>query len=214
MKSLLTFLLFISTLTIAFAQIELDNKSIHGTLEIQPKVDNPKNTPQIILPKKDPLPAVVAQDENPNHIQKPFSMIDDNGLMDAGEELQKKWDKRDKKITDSYQKDQYLGTFGITGSFLSIECRDHEYVDGDRVQIYVNGVLAEENMTLVGWYKGVSADLVKGKNVIEFVALNQGTSGPNTAQFRVLNDKGEIVTTQEWNLLTGVKASLVIFKEK
>jgi len=213
MKPLLFFLLLICTLTTVSAQKELDNKTIHGTLEIQPDKNSPVDNTQIIEAKKEPLPPIEPKDENPNHIQKPFSMIDDNGLMDAGEELQKKWDIRDKKIMNTYQKDQFLGTFDISGTFFSVECRDHEYVDGDRVRIYVNGVMVEETLSLVARYKGINANLVSGKNVIEFVALNQGTSGPNTAQFRVLNDKGQIVTTQEWNLLTGVKASLVVFKK-
>jgi len=207
------FLLVTGMCSTATAQIEIDRHT-HGSFKISPESQSlEEDNSQIIQPKKTPLPPIKPQTENPNTKQKTISMIDDRGLMDAGEELQKKWDKRDKKIMNAYQKDQYLGTFGIKGTFFSVECRDHEYVDGDRVKIYINGILVEHNMILTSWYKGVNANLVKGKNTIEFVALNQGTSGPNTAQFRVLNDKGQIVTTQEWNLLTGVKASLIIFKK-
>ncbi len=213
MKTLFYILLF--SVTICSAQKELDNKSVHGTLEMQPDENSPvDDNTQIIAAKKEPLPPIAPKDENPNHIQKPFSMVDDNDLMDSGEELQKKWNIRDKKIMNAYQKDQFLGTFGITGTFFSVECRDHENVDGDRIHIYVNGVLVENNMTLVGRYKGVHADLVIGKNLIEFIAVNEGLYSPNTAQFRVLNDKGQVITSQQWSLLAGVKASLIVFKER
>ncbi len=212
MKRLITTLVTLLFTLSTIAQIDqLDDKSIKGTIEYTIEENNPKDNTQLIKSKRKPLPPIKAEYKKLD--SQPFSMFDQDELMDAGEELQKKWDIRDKKILNKYQKDQYLGTFGIKGTFFSIECRDHEYVDGDRVQIYVNGVLVEANMKLISRFKGINADLIIGKNVIEFIALNQGSSGPNTAQFRVLNDKGEIITSQEWNLLTGVKASLVVFKE-
>ena len=53
-----------------------------------------------------------------------------------------------------------------------------------------------------------------GFNKIVFVALNQGQSGPNTAQLRIADDQGYVVSNNVWNLLTGVKASVVVVKEK
>jgi hypothetical protein len=46
------------------------------------------------------------------------------------------------------------------------------------------------------------------------VALNQGTSGPNTAAFSVFDDSGRLITSNEWNLTTGIKASIVVIKEE
>ena len=53
-----------------------------------------------------------------------------------------------------------------------------------------------------------------GINKIAFIALNQGTSGPNTAAFTVFNDTGNVISSNEWNLATGAKATLVIAKDK
>jgi hypothetical protein len=39
-------------------------------------------------------------------------------------------------------------------------------------------------------FKGFEIVLEKGFNKIDFVALNQGSSGPNTAEFKVYDDKG------------------------
>jgi len=148
---------------------------------------------------------------NPLTEPKPFYMEYKSDLMDAGVELEKRW--KDKEIKASYQEDQYLGDFKTKGTFLSIECRDHEYVDGDKVRVLVNGVVVEYVVSLMGYFKGINVDLVDGFNKIDFLALNQGTSGPNTAQFRVIGADGGIITSQEWNLTTGVKATIIVVKE-
>ena len=49
---------------------------------------------------------------------------------------------------------------------------------------------------------------------MDFVALNQGSSGPNTAAFSVFDDAGRLITSNEWNLTTGIKASIVVIKEE
>ena len=50
-------------------------------------------------------------------------------------------------------------------------------------------------------------------NKIEIEALNQGESGPNTAKFVIFDQKKGMITTNKWNLTTGVKAKLVILKD-
>jgi hypothetical protein len=63
-------------------------------------------------------------------------------------------------------------------------------------------------------FKTFSIDLIVGFNKIDFVALNQGESGPNTAEVRVFDDEGKLVGANRWNLATGVKATYIIVKEK
>jgi len=63
-------------------------------------------------------------------------------------------------------------------------------------------------------FKTIAIDLQIGFNKIDFVALNQGTSGPNTAEVRVFDDDGKLVGSNRWNLATGVKATYIIVKEK
>ena len=55
---------------------------------------------------------------------------------------------------------------------------------------------------------------MKGFNRIEFEALNQGSSGPNTAQVLVTDDTGVVIHNNRWNLSTGSRASLIIVKEE
>lgn len=110
------------------------------------------------------------------------------------------------------KKTQYLGEFSSTGKFVEIYCRDHEYVDGDRVQIMVNGKIVAQNQELTGAFLPVLVSLEKGPNRIEFKALNEGTSSPNTAEFIVYDQFGNVITHDRWNLATGVKASILVNK--
>ncbi len=134
-----------------------------------------------------------------------------NNLMTAGDAVEEKW-KADKAAKEEYKNDQSLGNVITSGKFVEVYCRDHEYVDGDRVKIIVNGKVVNENMPLQGGFTPVLVNLQDGFNSIEFVALNQGTSGPNTAELRVLSEKGEQLAKKEWNLLTGAKAQLIVVK--
>lgn len=134
-----------------------------------------------------------------------------NNLMTAGDVIKEKWTK-DKEAKEEYKNDQSLGNVVTQGKFVEVYCRDHEYVDGDKVKIIVNGELIAPSISLGGGFTPVLVTLQDGFNSIQFVALNQGSSGPNTAELRVLNDRGEQLAKKEWNLLTGAKAELIVVK--
>ena len=106
-----------------------------------------------------------------------------------------------------------MGDFKIKGNYISVECRDFGEVDGDRVRIEVNGEVVKANLFLNNYFKGVIIDLKPGLNQIDFIALNQGESAPNTAEFKVYNTKGIVVNHNQWSLVTGVKASVIVVRE-
>jgi hypothetical protein len=88
---------------------------------------------------------------------------------------------------------------------------DGSLVDGDRVDVYLNGVKVVANHTLVGGSGTVfTLDLQSGSNELRVTALNEGTSSPNTAQLRI-SDVTAGAPVQSWRLLTGESGSLVIF---
>lgn len=146
--------------------------------------------------------------------KKPINLTTDNGLMQFKQEnFTPKAFTKDKDAEDAHKKNQYLGDFKTSGSFVEVYCRDHEYVDGDRVRIYVNGEIVYNNLPLTGGYSPILVKLKPGLNSIEFEALNQGSSGPNTAELKVFDDVGQAITKNEWNLLTGAKANVIIVKE-
>lgn len=161
------------------------------------------------------MPSVLEEDLISKRERPGVRMLPDKELLQAGHDMHidpKVVEKREKG-SNQYFGDQYLGDFKTTAKFVGIVCRDHEYVDGDRIKIYLNGEVVEYNLLLDGTFKGVNIDLVQGFNRIEFEALNQGSSGPNTAQVVVAGEKGEIIHDNRWNLSTGSRASLIIIKE-
>lgn len=129
------------------------------------------------------------------------------------EKLDKTYTEQGERNSGGAKTDQYLGDFKTKSGFVKIACRDHEYPDGDRVKILVNDIVVKQNILLESVFKGFNMDLETGFNKIDFVALNQGESGPNTAELRIYDDTGKVVATNRWNLSTGVKATIIIVKE-
>ncbi len=148
--------------------------------------------------------------------RNPIKMLPDNEMLQAGHGL-----KLDTKVgptengKGSNEKfgDQYLGDIKSNGKYVGIVCRDHEYVDGDRVKISINGHVIDYNVLLTGSFKGVNVDLEKGFNRLDFEALNEGSSSPNTAQVDVYDDAGQLIYSNKWLLSRGSKATLIITKE-
>ena len=88
---------------------------------------------------------------------------------------------------------------------------DGALVDGDRVDVFLNGVKVIDNHTLVGGAGTVFAlDLLSGSNELRVTALNEGTSPPNTAQLTI-SDVTAGQAVQSWRLLEGQSGSLVIY---
>lgn len=109
--------------------------------------------------------------------------------------------------------DQYFGDFKSNAKSVNISYRDHGAIDGDLIQVRVNDDVVVGSVYLTGNFRGIKLNLQKGFNKIDFVALNQGESGPNTAEFQVVDDLGNLVSANRWNLATGVKATIIIVKE-
>jgi len=132
--------------------------------------------------------------------------------------VQPSWDIKqkfteDRKDVAKFAKDYYLGDLKTTSKTVVIKCRDHEYVDGDRIKLMLNDVVIHPNITLYGDYYTIDIDLKEGFNTINFVALNEGLSSPNTAQLKVFDADGNLLASNRWLIRTGFKASLIIVKE-
>ena len=141
-------------------------------------------------------------------------MVQKSEFKNPGEEIKKKLNNQDKEIKPEFRSNQFLGEFRVMTKYVKIVCRDHEYPDGDRVRLLVNDKTMVYEIVLEAASKEYYIDISEGFNKIDFVALNQGTSGPNTAAFSVFDDSGRLITSNEWNLTTGIKASIVVIKEE
>lgn len=152
---------------------------------------------------------------NVKELERPFSMTGGDGLKSPSEIFEERW-RKEAQATGirRFMSDQFLGQYDIDTEFVNIVCRDHEYPDGDRVSVSLNGKVVYPNIRLSSQYRRLKIDLIQGINKIDITALNQGDSGPNTAEFVVYDDKGNVVSSKEWNLLTGVKAMITFINEK
>lgn len=180
--------------------------------------------PSLLQPKKEKSflsedffnPKIEFEDPK-NDIDNPRLRFGENEqFLDPGKQYLKKLNRKpeNEKNPNLFKTDQYLGDFRNNGKFVQIAVRDHESPDGDLIRIMLNDVEVVSQVLLQERFKSISIDLVMGFNKIDFVALNQGASGPNTAEVRVFDDNGKLVGSNRWNLATGVKATYIIVKEK
>ena len=187
-----------------------------------PKSDSEK--PKLLKPKENKslfsedffnpnidLPKLNNDRKNPN-----LMFGENEKFLDPGKRYENRLNSKSEKDKNpnQFQTDQYLGDFRNNGKFVQIALRDHESPDGDLIRIMLNDKEVVSRVLLQERFKSIAIDLVMGFNKIDFVALNQGASGPNTAEVRVFDDNGKLVGSNRWNLATGVKATYIIVKEK
>tara|TARA_B100000214_G_scaffold226502_1_gene164967 strand:+ start:289 stop:903 length:615 start_codon:yes stop_codon:yes gene_type:complete len=204
MKKTIIFIFFILS-TVSYSQIENQNRKI----DIAP----PKT--------KTVLPNVTLLNPNAFTIKKeerkdlPKGMMNNNKeyFLNPGDAYIKKLNKEKEKNPNNYLGDAYLGDVATVSDAANIVCRDFEYVDGDRVRIMVNDEIVVQNLTLDSSFRGINLKLGEGFNKIDFIALNQGDSGPNTAELRIYDDNKKLISSNQWNLATGAKATLIIVKK-
>ena len=227
-KKLLFLVSFLSIFSFTVqAQFETNKKKIK--LSIVPKKNPPKpvETPKTIVDKKPETtePAIKFESQ---FLKKPedellksvsttpkVAIREDKiyEVKSASELFSEKFNKKEGKIEERYKSDTFLGQFSSDSKTIRIACRDHEAPDGDRVRIWLNDRVAVEEILLDSSFRELFLDLQEGINKIEFEALNQGESGPNTAQFTAIDKNGKVITNNSWNLTTGVKAKIIIVKE-
>ena len=143
--------------------------------------------------------------------------LENKGILTKAKIAEERYLKSFKKINGMYEYpviDQDLGSFTTQSGSVNIICRDFQYPDGDKVTIFVNNIPVVAHITLKQRYQSFNIPLEEGVNTIDILALNQGTSGPNTAAFKIYNDAGMLISANEWNLATGAKATITIAKSK
>jgi len=225
-KHLLFFILSFFVFIDAYAQLDSQNNSAVIPAEEKKDANNPAldikplNSDGLSDIKKDDKVNGLSVPSNNNLVieKEDFSMFGEKFANPA--ELFDKQLKNNLRMKNDLETKQYgsttnqfLGDFTTKALYIKVVYRDHEYFDGDRIRVFVNDDVYQPNILLESEYKGFKLDLIEGFNKIDFQALNQGTSGPNTAEFQVVDDAGNIISSNRWNLATGVKASIMIIKE-
>jgi hypothetical protein len=219
-KKLFTFLiLFLSTTTFV-AQLDKTNGAINkGKL----KATILKNAKAIEIPNSVELlgnegfKKAYDKEQEKLKIKQEEDHLKNKGFTSQKQLSEARFLKAFKKINGQYIYpviDQDLGGFRTNSNSVNIICRDFQFPDGDRVTIMLNNIPVVTNIVLKQQYQSYTIPLEIGINKISFVALNQGSSGPNTAAFKVYDDSGILLSSNEWNLATNAKATIVIAKDK
>jgi hypothetical protein len=213
------------------AQVDNSSKSIPiPAEEKKEKKNDPPPTPIIIQPEI--KPSLTTPKENLSGIpvknkvtmkpsEKEFSMMDKSSLIDPGQIFQDKWaDEKRKKQLEMYDDippellgDQFLGEFRTKTGLVNVVCRDFGQQDGDLIKVLLNDRVIVAQLVLTNGAKSFNIPLVDGINKIDFYAINQGSLGFNTAEFRLFDDKETQISENKWFLATDKKASLIIVKE-
>ena len=209
--------IFVLQTSILCAQFELPKRKIgiaaqpfkqNPKTEVNPSANNPIKFESSILKKEAPwqsvsnLPKVGEIKSEPKEAPRNPSELFAN-----------RFNKSEGVVEERFKSDTFLGEFRSGSKTIKIACRDHEAVDGDRVRIWLNGEVIANDIFLGSAFRELFFDLKQGFNVLEFEALNQGESGPNTAQFVMFGDDSKLITSNIWNLTTGVKAKVILVKE-
>lgn len=219
------FILFLFVLA-GHAQIDNKNKSIPIPAEKSKK----DSTDAKVLPPLKPLNnnnnnntvngmSVPKTNTTLNMPKKEFSMFGEK-FGNPGELYEDRLKKETKDIKTEMglgakgsTTDQFFGNFKTKAEFVRVVYRDFGLQDGDYVRISVNDEILEFRVLLTNSNKGFRLKLKEGFNRIDFLALNEGYALPNTAEFRIIDDKGKIITGNQWNLSSGVKATVIVIKE-
>jgi hypothetical protein len=206
------FLLIIGMSFTAYTQNEFSNK-----FKAIPPVDLSFKAKKVKAPEVE-APAVVTPEVSKSLTldpkPAPISMILKNNFINPGDIVRDRLNKKeDNPEGNIYRRNQNLGDFKTASVSAKVLYRDAAYVDGDQIRVYLNDKVIEYQVNLDSNFKGFEIELEKGINKIDFEALNQGSSGPNTAEFKVYDDKGILISASQWNLGTGFKATIILIKE-
>jgi len=154
-----------------------------------------------------------------NFPKKEFSMFGEK-FGNPGELYEDRLNKKSKDLkaemglgAKGSTTDQFFGNFKTKSKFVRVVYRDFGLQDGDLIRVLVNDEILEFRVLLTNSTKGFRLDLKEGFNKIDFLALNEGYSMPNTAEFHVIDDQGNVIAGNQWNLSTGVKATIIVVKE-
>lgn len=222
MKFYASFLILFLFALATHAQIDSKNKST-SIPAVKSKKDSADVKP--LLPSK-PLEnntingmSVPKTNTTLNFPKKEFSMFGEK-FGNPGELYEDRLNKKTKDLKTEMglgakgsTTDQYFGDFKTKSKFVRVVYRDFGLQDGDYIRVLINDEILEFRVLLTNSTKGFRLDLKEGFNKIDFMALNEGYAMPNTAEFKVIDDKGNVIAGNRWNLSTGVKATIIVVKE-
>ncbi|NHM06195.1 hypothetical protein G4D82_03095 [Flavobacterium sp. CYK-4] len=203
---------FLAFSTVALAQSEFLNPSN----SIAPQGSG-LSTPKVFKPSVFSPSAKPNNNNNSSILEdKKLQFVKNNQFANPGDSYKEKLNNnlkeggQDNKI---FRKNEYFGEFIIKADHVKITYRDFGEVDGDQIKLLVNGREMVTDITLLGEFRTFTLGLEKGFNKVEYEAINEGFSVPNTAEFQIFDDEGQLITAGQWYLATGFRAQFMLIRE-
>ena len=194
-----------------------------------PAKETEKESPKITLEREEEpeikLPSKIDLNrspylKDPNHEPEIQFAPQVSSLRDPSELWKEKVNRQFTKRTpleeamiEAFAGDQLIADFKTSSSLINVFIYDHMAEDGDLVKILQNDETKVPSVQLYHTPKRLTVPLKEGINKLDFQALNQGESGPNTAMIQVVDDKGNVLVKKQWMIITGFKATVIAVKE-
>ncbi len=215
-------IVFISFISLTmFGQGE--TPKISGELKLKnyelPKIDD---SPKIELPKESIGYKSIFSKKEDTYLKKftfkkqeevqPLMAEKDKGYDFNQERKEKLNVKLDSQLNGSKENISY-GKYIINTERAKIIFIDYGEEDGDVIRLIMDDSVLYSSIYLSNAPKAYYINLNLGDNFADFLALNQGSSGPNTASFTVIDDNGKLIFSNNWALMTGVSANFNLYYE-
>lgn len=232
MKQFLLFIMICFAWSSGFAQSEFGATKFKAIAPLNtapaPKEAKPLKTdaPLIKAPDLFKKPDVVLPSSSKYKIgeTKSFSMEQTNDFANPGDRVRDKMTKDLDKtlVREGLREDDRLlvkidknfGEIRTKSKYFVVKYRDFVYIDGDLIKATINSQMIGDIKELYSSYGQFIFDLKEGFNTFEMEAYSKGTSGGNTCEFKIYDDKGVLVRSEFWdNWDKGVKGKFVIVKE-
>lgn len=219
MKAILAFLFLFLVSFKVFSQFETPKKTVNIAPVSSPKSNTvaPTSSKSITYPsifdKKDKLLSGVSILKKKPEEER--SIFEKEQFASPAKEYTDKMNSQLKSegiSRENVSSDMFLGEFKIFTDKLTISCRDNSAVDGDAICIWINGEKVNPVVELQSGFKSYTYTLKMGLNNIQIEALNVGEVFPNTGQFGFFDANEKAITIQNWDLNTGYKAIVKIFR--
>ncbi len=202
MKHFLIIIIFFLLPKLGFSQFESKKNPVKFSAKLPASTTQPQaESPKFLFPTKpqysNNFPDINKKNPNSGGLSSKNNFISANDIF---------------KDRLEQQRGSILGSFFTDSKYVKIVARDFGDFDGDKVDVYLNDVIVKTDVLLTNDEKHIILNLVKGVNKIQFKAINEGSQSPNTAEFTAYDDRGGVITTNQWTLLTNEFATFFVNK--
>lgn len=120
--------------------------------------------------------------------------------------------KSKENIRNTVLKEDDKLTIIAEGNNLMVRVWEDEYLDGDRVSVYVDDKAILKNYLIKSAMKQLLVPILKDTTVLRIVADNEGRLPPNSANFIILNSETEVPIKLQLN--EGKEATIQILRKQ